>query len=75
MRETTDSLGDTSLSGNEKVNLMTNNPDKVEQLSEYGINVVERMEIVAGVGTETWITYPPRPENGASNQRGQPGKQ
>lgn len=33
-----------------KVNLMTNNPDKVEQLSEYGINVVERMAIVAGVG-------------------------
>ena len=36
--------------GIEKVNLMTNNPDKVEQLSEYGINVVERMAIVAGVG-------------------------
>ena len=34
----------------EKVNLMTNNPDKVEQLSEYGINVVERRAIVAGVG-------------------------
>ena len=29
---------------------MTNNPDKVEQLSEYGINVVERKAIVAGVG-------------------------
>ena len=36
--------------GIEKVNLMTNNPDKVEQLSEYGINVVERMAIIAGVG-------------------------
>ncbi len=36
--------------GIDKVNLMTNNPDKVEQLSEYGINVVERMPIVAGVG-------------------------
>ena len=33
-----------------RVNLMTNNPDKVEQLSEYGINVVERMPLVAGVG-------------------------
>ncbi len=33
-----------------KVNLMTNNPDKVEQLSEYGINVVERMPLVAGIG-------------------------
>ena len=36
--------------GIDKVNLMTNNPDKVDQLSEYGINVVERMELVAGVG-------------------------
>ena len=36
--------------GIDKVNLMTNNPDKVEQLSEYGINVVERMQLVAGVG-------------------------
>ena len=33
-----------------RVNLMTNNPDKVEQLSGYGINVVERMPLVAGVG-------------------------
>ena len=36
--------------GIESVNLMTNNPDKVDQLSEYGINVVERMPLVAGVG-------------------------
>jgi len=36
--------------GIDKVNLMTNNPDKVEQLSEYGINVVEMKSIVAGVG-------------------------
>ena len=36
--------------GIDKVNLMTNNPDKVDQLSEYGINVVERMQLVAGVG-------------------------
>mgnify|MGYP006083535501 FL=1 len=36
--------------GISRVNLMTNNPDKVEQLSEYGINVVERMPLVAGVG-------------------------
>ena len=33
-----------------RVNLMTNNPDKVDQLSEYGINVVERKPLVAGVG-------------------------
>ena len=38
--------------GVENVNLMTNNPDKVDQLSEYGINVVERMPLVAGVGDE-----------------------
>ena len=38
--------------GIDKVNLMTNNPDKVDQLSGYGINVVERMELVAGVGNE-----------------------
>ena len=36
--------------GIDKGNLMTNNPDKVDQLSEYGINVVERMTLVAGVG-------------------------
>jgi GTP cyclohydrolase II len=36
--------------GIDKVNLMTNNPDKLEQLSGYGINVVERMPLVAGVG-------------------------
>ena len=33
-----------------KVNLMTNNPDKVDQLSEHGINVVERMPLVEGIG-------------------------
>ncbi len=33
-----------------RVNLMTNNPDKVEQLSEHGINVVERMPLVEGIG-------------------------
>ena len=36
--------------GIEKVSLMTNNPDKVEQLREHGINVVERMPLVVGVG-------------------------
>jgi|TARA_B100000959_G_scaffold284534_2_gene356470 GTP cyclohydrolase II len=38
--------------GIDKVNLMTNNPDKIEQLAEYGINVVERMPLVAGVRQE-----------------------
>jgi len=36
--------------GIDRVNLMTNNPDKVEQISENGINVVERMPLVVGVG-------------------------
>jgi len=30
--------------------LLSNNPDKVEQLEKYGINVVERMPLVVGVG-------------------------
>jgi len=38
--------------GIDKVNLMTNNPDKIEQLAEYGINVVERMPLVVGVRQE-----------------------
>ena len=38
--------------GIEKVNLMTNNPDKVEQLSQHGINVVDRVEHRAGICTE-----------------------
>ena len=36
--------------GIEKVSLMTNNPDKVEQLKDHGINVVERVPLVVGVG-------------------------
>ena len=32
--------------GIDRVNLMTNNPDKVDQLSEYGINVVERLSLI-----------------------------
>lgn len=42
--------------GIDRVNLMTNNPDKVDQLSEYGINVVERRPLVAGVG-ESNVDY------------------
>jgi GTP cyclohydrolase II len=36
--------------GIEKVCLMTNNPDKVNQLNRLGIDVVERMELIVGVG-------------------------
>jgi len=36
--------------GIERVNLMTNNPDKVAQLSEHGINVENRVPLVVGVG-------------------------
>ena len=35
-----------------RVSLLTNNPDKVEQLSKYGIDVVERMPLVAGIGED-----------------------
>jgi len=36
--------------GIEEVCLLTNNPDKVEQLRTHGIDVAERMPLVAGVG-------------------------
>tara|TARA_B100000575_G_scaffold265745_1_gene242551 strand:+ start:4913 stop:5545 length:633 start_codon:yes stop_codon:yes gene_type:complete len=36
--------------GIERVNLMTNNPDKVAQLTEHGINVENRVPLVVGVG-------------------------
>ena len=35
-----------------RVCLITNNPDKVEQLSNLGVDVVERMPLVVGVGDE-----------------------
>jgi len=35
-----------------RVSLLTNNPDKVEQLSKYGLIVVERMPLVAGIGED-----------------------
>jgi len=36
--------------GVEEVCLLTNNPNKVNQLKKYNINVVERMPLVVGVG-------------------------
>ena len=33
------------------VSLLSNNPDKAEQLEKYGISVVERMPLVVGVGS------------------------
>tara|TARA_B100000459_G_C8576037_1_gene201010 strand:- start:637 stop:1248 length:612 start_codon:yes stop_codon:yes gene_type:complete len=38
--------------GHDSVRLMTNNPDKVEQLVKHGINVVDRVEHKAGMCTE-----------------------
>lgn len=38
--------------GYDSIRLMTNNPDKVEQLVEHGINVVERVEHKAGFCSE-----------------------
>ena len=32
--------------------MLTNNPDKVEQLRSYGIDVVERIPLVVGVGDD-----------------------
>ena len=34
------------------IRLLTNNPDKVEQLRSYGIDVVERIPLVVGVGDD-----------------------
>jgi len=36
--------------GIESVSLLSNNPNKTEQLKEYGINVVENVALVVGVG-------------------------
>ncbi|MET1053220.1 MAG: GTP cyclohydrolase II [Mycetocola sp.] len=36
--------------GLEKVRLLTNNPEKVRQLEEYGVTVTERVPLVVGVG-------------------------
>ena len=38
--------------GYDSIRLMTNNPDKVEQLVEHGVNVVERVEHKAGFCSE-----------------------
>ena len=40
------------LIGIESVCLLTNNPDKIGQLVSYGINIEQRMPLVAGVGDE-----------------------
>jgi GTP cyclohydrolase II len=38
--------------GIDRVCLLTNNPDKIKQLMNHGINVVERMPLVVGVGND-----------------------
>ena len=38
--------------GVDSIRLMTNNPDKVEQLKQHGINVVDRVEHKAGMCSE-----------------------
>ena len=40
------------LIGIDSVCLLTNNPDKIGQLVSYGINIEQRMPLVAGVGDE-----------------------
>ena len=35
-----------------KISLLSNNPDKVEQLQKHGINVEERMPLLAGIGED-----------------------
>jgi len=38
--------------GVSRINLMTNNPDKVEQISKHGIIVEDRKSIIVGIGDE-----------------------
>ena len=38
--------------GTNRINLMTNNPDKVEQLTSLGVEVVKRMPLIVGVNEE-----------------------
>ncbi len=38
--------------GIDRVCLLTNNPDKIKQLTEHRVNVVERMPLVVGVGND-----------------------
>tara|TARA_B100001113_G_scaffold346072_1_gene336494 strand:- start:41 stop:718 length:678 start_codon:yes stop_codon:yes gene_type:complete len=38
--------------GTNRINLMTNNPDKVEQLTSLGVEVVNRMPLIVGVSDE-----------------------
>lgn len=38
--------------GTNRINLMTNNPDKVEQLTSFGVEVVKRMPLIVGVNEE-----------------------
>ena len=38
--------------GIDRVCLLTNNPDKIKQLTEHRINIVERMPLVVGVGND-----------------------
>ena len=35
-----------------RISLMTNNPDKLKQLTDHGIDVVERLPLIVGVGKE-----------------------
>ena len=36
--------------GVNRISLLSNNPDKVQQLEDYGINVEERIPLLAGIG-------------------------
>ncbi len=33
-----------------RISLLSNNPDKVQQLEDHGINVEERIPLLAGIG-------------------------
>ncbi len=45
----------------EQVRLLTNNPKKVEILTEAGINIVERVPLIVGRNPKTLTIWTPKP--------------
>ena len=56
-----------------RISLMTNNPDKLKQLIEHGIDVVERLPLIVGVGKENVGSGDEGSENGARHTQGRLG--
>ena len=53
--------------GVERVELMTNNPEKVAQLTKHGIKVASRTPLIVGVGQQNRLPCHQRRANGSSH--------